>query len=74
MAGAAAGGGVRGVSLIIAGVTTQVERVRGSGFKVQGSGERRSCPNPIAACPNPLYGRIAKTMVSALVDFLNLEP
>jgi hypothetical protein len=60
---------VRGVSSIKAGVATRVERVRGSGFR-----REKQFPNPIAAGPNRLYGRIAKTMVPAIVDFLNLEP
>ena len=32
-----------------------------------------TCPNPIAAGPDRAYGRIVKTMVPALLDFLNPE-
>jgi hypothetical protein len=34
---------------------------------------RSSCPHPIAAGTNRPYGRIAKTMAPALLDFLNPE-
>jgi hypothetical protein len=46
-------------------------RLRWRGFEVQ---ERSSCRGLTATSPHRLYGRIAKTIMPALLDFLNPEP
>jgi len=59
-------------------VTAQMVRVQGSGKKgmnmVRGLNWRRSCRRLIAAGPNRPCGRMPRTLVPALVDFLNPEP